>query len=52
MNVLETIVFVGLVILQASISVHHSFQILRLIEENYQLNARIALLEMEVCDNG
>lgn len=52
MNVLETIVFVGIVILQASISIHHSFQILRLIKENYQLNARIALLEMEVSDNG
>lgn len=52
MNVLEIIVLVGLVILQASISVRHSFQILRLTKENYQLNARIALLEMEVSGNG
>lgn len=52
MNVLEIIVFVGIVILQTCINVLRSFQISRLVKENYQLNARIALLEMEVSDNA
>ena len=53
MSEFQTIIlFVAIVSVQAAISALHSYRIYKLNEEIHQLYARVALLEMEVSDNG
>ena len=52
MTTFQVLLLCGIIVAQASISILHSRQILKLTKETYQLYARISLLEMEVSDNG
>lgn len=52
MTTSQVLLLCGIIIAQATVSIMHSLQILKLTKETYQLYARIQLLEMEVCNNG